>query len=110
MELERLRDRLERAWSAETSTLWTADNPARGQCSVTALAVQKLCGGDILKTHTAAGPHFYNRIDGERFDFTAAQFGTPPSYDDLPSDAAEAMADTSPAQLETLLCGLEARI
>ena len=108
-EPERLRARLERAWSAETSTLWTPDNPARGQCSVTALAVQKLCGGEILKTATPAGPHFYNRIGGEHFDFTAGQFEAPPCYDDLPSDAGEAMADTSPAQLEALLRGLEAK-
>ena len=106
---EALRRRLERAWSDRTSSLWTPDDPARGQCSVTALAVQHLCGGEILKTPTPAGPHFYNRIGGERHDFTAAQFSRPPAYEDLPSDAGEAMADTSPAQLAALLDALERR-
>lgn len=104
---DRLKARLERAWSRETSSLWTAETPARGQCGVTALAVQQLCGGEILMTPTAAGPHFYNRIAGQRRDFTAAQFDTLPDYEDRASDAAAAMADTSPAQLEALLRTLE---
>ena len=101
-----LPERLARAWSAETSSLWSPDNRARGQCSVTALAVQQLCGGDILKSETAGGMHFYNRIDGARCDFTASQFDGPIVYADLPSDAAEAMAETSPAQLSAMLRGL----
>jgi hypothetical protein len=40
-------------------------------------------------------------------DLTSAQFDSPPDYEDLPSDAEEAMADTSPAQLEALLRRLE---
>ena len=104
--LDDLAERLAHAWSAETSSLWSADNPARGQCSVTAIAVQRLCGGDILKTEASVGTHFYNRIHGERRDFTASQFDAPIAYADLPSDAAEAMADTSPAQLAALLRSL----
>ena len=104
---ENLEARLARAWSARSSSLWSADNPARGQCSVTALAVQRLCGGDILMTPTDGGPHFYNRIGGERWDLTAGQFEAPPSYQDRPSDAEAAMADTSPEQLAALLDALE---
>ena len=106
-DLDRLQARLQRAWSKDTSSLWSAEAPARGQCSVTALAVQRLCGGEILITPTPRGPHFYNRIDGERRDFTAAQFDALPDYADRPSDAAAALADTSPAQLEALLHALE---
>ena len=104
---DEVRKRLRRAWSGETSRLWSRDNPARGQCSVTALAVQQLHGGDILKTAAPGGAHFYNRIGGARYDFTAAQFDELPAYEDVPSDSDEAMADTSPAQLEALLRDLE---
>jgi len=47
----------------EPSSLWTAENPARGQCGVTTLVIQKNCfGGKILKT--TDGASFYNEIDG----------------------------------------------
>ena len=105
----RLGERLARAWSPATSSKWRPENPARGQCGVTAIAVQRLCGGDILKTRTPDGAHFYNRIGGVRLDFTASQFDSPPPYEDLASDAAEALADTSPEQLAALLRRLEAR-
>ena len=98
-----LERRLVRAWSLRTSSKWSVDNPACGQCSVTALAIQQLHGGEILKTTTAEGPHFYNRIDGQRYDFTASQFASAISYEDQPSSIAEALADTSPEQLRLLL-------
>ena len=102
-----LAGRLAASWSVDTASRWTPANPALGQCSVTALAVQRLCGGEILKTAAPSGTHFYNRIDGGRCDFTAQQFDAPIAYDDTPSDAIEALADTSPAQLDALLRALE---
>ena len=104
---EDLPQRLRRAWSSETASTWTAENPARGQCSVTAIAVQRLLGGEILKTETDEGAHFYNRIGGIRYDFTAAQFPEPVAYQDLASDLDEALADTSPNQVMTLMQALE---
>ena len=95
------------AWSAQTSGKWRADNPALGQCSVTALAVQRLCGGEILKTPTPDGPHFYNLIGGVRHDFTASQFDRAPAYADLPSSAEEALTDSSHAQLAALIRRLD---
>ena len=68
--------------------------------------MQHLLGGEILKTHTDGGTHFYNRIGGVTRDFTAAQFEAPPRHDDLPSNAEEALADTSEAQLAALLDAL----
>lgn len=70
-------DRLVSAWSAETSSNWSIANPAKGQCSVTALIAQDVFGGEILKTHTPGGTHFYNLIDGVRWDFTVSQFDRP---------------------------------
>lgn len=91
-------DRLVSAWSAETSSNWSRANPAKGQCSVTALIAQDVFGGEILKTHTPGGTHFYNLIDGVRWDFTVSQFDRPIPFEDLPASRDEAMADTSPAQ------------
>jgi hypothetical protein len=102
-DIDDLPERLALAWSVESSSLWSADTPARGQCSATTIVVQRIHGGEILKTPTLGGMHFYNRIDGRCLDFTAGQFPEPPEYADLPSDAHEAMTDTSPAQVEALL-------
>jgi hypothetical protein len=96
-------DKLRAAWSTATSGKWRPDNPAAGQCSVTALVVQDELGGEILKTDIAGAWHFYNRICGRRIDFTMSQFDSPIGYDDLPSNREEALADTSVKQYEALL-------
>ena len=80
---------LRKAWSLSTARQWTAINPAAGQCNVTALLVQELFGGDLLKTPLPAGDHFYNRIEGRRYDFTASQFDQPIAYMDLPGIMAQ---------------------
>ncbi|MCK9553513.1 hypothetical protein [Aquamicrobium sp.] len=94
--------RLMAAWSAESSSRWRPDNPATGQCSVTALVAQDILGGDILKTRTPGGTHVYNRIGGIKWDFTISQFDRPIPFEDLPSSREEAMADTSSVQYEAL--------
>ncbi|MGD9614926.1 MAG: hypothetical protein AB7H90_02880 [Alphaproteobacteria bacterium] len=93
---------LRRCWSLETGGKWLTTNPARGQCSVTALVVQDLLGGDILKTEIDGAWHFYNRIAGQRWDLTMSQFDGPIGYDDLPSSRDEALRDTSPDRYELL--------
>ena len=90
------------SWSIKTSGGWQAHNPARGQCNVTALLVNDLYGGDILKTPLPDGDHFYNRINGDRIDFTAEQFDSPIGYVDLPSDRTEALAGTTLEKYEAL--------
>ncbi len=97
-----LESRLTAAWSFESSSLWCPDVPARGQCNPTALVVQDLIGGELLKTTTPQGFHFYNRIDDRRLDFTAPQFSSPPDYMDLPATRDEIMAGTTSAQYEAL--------
>lgn len=44
--------------------------PVDDQSSVTSLLIHDIFGGEILKTHRKKGWHFYNRIDGERVDFS----------------------------------------
>lgn len=97
-----LQQALEHAWSPASSSKYSVENPARGQCSVTALVVQDIFGGEILKTRTDEGMHFYNRIDGERCDLTLSQFDGPIRFDDLASTRDEALADTSEAQFRAL--------
>ena len=93
---------LKSAWSIESSTSWTAANPAKGQCSVTSLVAQDIFGGDIVTTRTKGGTHFYNVIDGQRYDFTISQFDYEIAFDGTPSNRAEAFADTSEQQYAAL--------
>jgi hypothetical protein len=92
---ETVLQQLRRAWSSESSSLWTEDNPAKGHCGVTSLVIQDLFGGEIRKTPLDDGMHFYNYIDGQRYDLTAEQFDALPTYLDLPSNRREAFDDTN---------------
>ncbi len=71
-----LRNALFNSWSIETSSKWTEQNPAKGQCSVTALIVNDLLYGQIIKTKVEESWHYYNYIYGKRYDFTDSQFET----------------------------------
>ncbi|MTH54227.1 hypothetical protein GKZ89_12520 [Bacillus mangrovi] len=93
---------LQQSWSIETSSKWTKDNPAAGQCGVTALVVSDWLGGEILKTQLPDGWHYYNRIEGIRCDFTASQFSAKIPYSDTPSSREEAFTDTNERQYECL--------
>jgi hypothetical protein len=93
---------LRQCWSSETSGQWLLENPARGQCNVTSLVVQDLFGGEILKTEAPGGWHFYNRVDGARYDLTASQFAAPIPYADVASSRAEALAGTKVERYATL--------
>ena len=93
---------LRRSWSSESAKQWTADNPANGQCNVTAILIHELYGGEILKTTLPDGDHFYNRIDGVRFDFTASQFARPIEYADIPTDRCDAERGATDLELQVL--------
>ena len=67
---------LNKIWSTETASPangWTADVPAKNHCSVTSLIVQDYFGGDIVSTLTTGETHFYNLIEGTRWDLTVSQ-------------------------------------
>ncbi|PSH63815.1 hypothetical protein CU102_22605 [Phyllobacterium brassicacearum] len=93
---------LKTAWSLESSSSWSPENPAKGQCSVTSLVMQDLFGGSILKTKTSGGTHFYNVIDGVKWDMTVSQLDRPIPFEDSPATREEAMADTSEPQYRAL--------
>lgn len=93
---------LYKCWSINSSSKWTLDNPAKGQCGVTSLVVNDFFGGDILKTKTSEGWHYYNRIDSKCFDFTQSQFLEKPIYLDVLSNREEAFSDTNMEQYNYL--------
>ena len=91
--LNRFRSYLPGCWSEETSADhdgWTAENPAWGQCAVTACVAQDLFGGEIVwaaattpdeKRHS----HYFNRLpDGTILDLTRDQF--PPATELAPPE------------------------
>lgn len=103
---------LRKAWSLSTASQWTANNPAAGQCNVTSLLIHDLFGGELLKTPLPAGDHFYNRIGGRRYDFTASQFDQPIVYMDLPAnrvDAEQGATHDELAELRAAFQGLRTK-
>jgi hypothetical protein len=83
-ELDLLEEALKSAWSPETSAdpeHWTLDNPARGQCAVTALVVQDEFGGDLIRATVDDVSHYWNRLpDGAEIDLTRRQFREDATY------------------------------
>lgn len=65
-------------WNRCTSydpTGWSTTNPAWGQCAVTALVVQDLFGGVVLRGFVNGIEHYWNRLPNEtEVDLTRAQF------------------------------------
>jgi hypothetical protein len=77
--MDALNGELRAAWSAGTSAdggNWSADNPAWGQCAVTALVVQDMLGGALLRADVQGVSHYWNLLDdGTEVDLTREQFG-----------------------------------
>jgi hypothetical protein len=73
------------AWSAETSadpSGWTPENPSWGQCAVTALVLQDLFGGTLVRSTVGGVSHYWNQLpDGSFLDLTLRQFGWGAEYD-----------------------------
>ncbi len=83
--LEALHTAIRSSWSVETCdpsdvAEWTAENPSRGQCAVTALVVHDLLGGQLLEAEvhfqdgSRQGFHYWNRLAGIDVDLTREQF------------------------------------
>lgn len=113
----RVREALAKAWSLETAVQWTEENPASGQCNVTAAVIFDLFGGEILRTHLPEVWHYYNRIDGKRYDLTdsqftapGARFDAPESYDDEASSRDAAMQGIPQREYDALKAALIGRL
>jgi hypothetical protein len=77
MDAMELRDLIRSSWSAETAMgEWSPVNPSLNQCAVTALVVQDLLGGKLLRCQvTDGGSHYWNKLpDGTELDLCADQF------------------------------------
>jgi nucleoside 2-deoxyribosyltransferase len=78
---------LKRAWDATTSASpgeWSPENPALGQCAVTALVVQDRFGGDLLRTTVGGVSHYFNRLpSGQCVDLTFQQFAHGSEYGEV---------------------------
>lgn len=72
----------EKAWCRETSATpaaWSNENPAAGQCAVTALIIQDFAGGTLIRGIVNGESHYWNRLaSGVEVDMTASQFGAGP--------------------------------
>ncbi len=70
----------------------TPGNKESNQDNLTSLLIHDIFGGEILKTRKKSGWHFYNRVDGERLDFTSSEICNLPAeicFEDLPSSPEE---------------------
>jgi phage pi2 protein 07 len=83
---------LKRTCELDHNPLLIPDNPADNQSSVISKLIYDIWGGEILKTHNKRGWHFYNRINGERIDFTKSEmdkFSQNYHFEDIPSNTEE---------------------
>lgn len=76
---ENIGEYITKAWSADTSywkEKWSKENPAIGQAAVTALLVQEILGGELLRCEVEGfGSHYFNKLpDGSIMDLTKQQF------------------------------------
>ncbi len=78
MDIKHVEKAIKQSWDKDTcypklADQWTAENPALGQCAVTALIIQHYFNGEILYCeHTN---HYWNKLpDGKKIDLTKMQF------------------------------------
>lgn len=64
--------------------------------------VNDILGGEIRKTKLSDGWHFYNIINGKRYDLTTSQFNEDIVYMDILSNREEAFLDTNEEQYNYL--------
>lgn len=82
MKLSHLEEALTKCWDRKTSSdpeHWISENPAWGQCAVTALVVNDYLGGDIVWAEAKLPDgrqisHYFNLMKGEEVDLTRRQF------------------------------------
>lgn len=85
LSIEALIKALQSSWSSDTcfdASEWSAANPARGQCVVSSLVVQKYLGGELQRYRVAGNgiteTHYCNILsDGTVLDTTASQYEQP---------------------------------
>ena len=66
---------LQKGWTEETcfDAKWNPNNPCIGQSPATALVVQKIFGGTIVRYHWKKREHYFNRIADKDYDLTSQE-------------------------------------
>jgi hypothetical protein len=68
-----IREALKQTWAMDHKLQKNTPIPIKGQDKEVSLLIHDIFGGEILKTSEKKGWHFYNRIDGERIDFSDSE-------------------------------------
>jgi hypothetical protein len=106
------------AWGRETSddpAEWSEENPARGQCAVTALLVRELLGGEILVANVLrdgrrVDRHAWNRLpSGLTLDLTREQFVNGECFGE-PAAEEPTLTNRNPERFATLRARVWARL
>ena len=106
--LHQLTTALQKSWSKDTS-IWAdklpSDNPAHGQCVVSALVVQDYLGVNLLRVHAVGDGinenHYYNILDdGTTVDTTGFQYKVAVSLSPSPVDLSKGGYSTMRERLQ----------
>lgn len=80
MNFYKFKKALTKSWGKDTAyhkdaPNWTLENPALGQCAITALLFNEYFGGKIFSGVSETGiVHYWNKILGIKVDLTKQQF------------------------------------
>lgn len=80
MNFYKFKKALAKSWRKDTSyhkdaPNWTPENPALGQCAITALLFNEYFGGKIFSGESETGVvHYWNKKFGFKIDLTKQQF------------------------------------
>ena len=109
MEILELKQLLYESWEEKTCSPglrkdWNKDNPSLGQCAITALIVNDLYGGKIMRCMASSGSHYYNLVDSELVDLTVEQFlGEIPLYENGEERTREYLLSNEDTKIRYLL-------
>ena len=88
-----VQEAIKRSWALDNNPGWSHAFPVDSLTGETSLLIYNIFGGEILKTREKNGWHFYNRINGERIDFSKSELNKSAEdsqFEDLPSNPDEA--------------------
>jgi hypothetical protein len=79
---------LKKSLSSDSDTKLSPISSVSGEDGLISLLIHDVFGGEILKTHSKKYWHFYNRVNGERVDFTEVRenkIDDLSKFEDIPS-------------------------
>lgn len=88
-----VQEALKHIWSFDNDQRQISGTLVNDQNGAVSLLIHDLFGAEILKTHKKKGWNFYNRINGERFDFAGSairKYSSDYHFEDIHSTPDEA--------------------